>query len=115
LSVRRYLELKRVFYCAHRCNGVDRRANTAETLSKDPPLARIAPAQDRLKPAPHGAACPRLLNRAGVNLNINAQMPFNASDWIYGDTSDGDSPFGLPASLRHAEGHVAGHAMRPTG
>jgi hypothetical protein len=115
LGVGWYLELKRVLYCEYRCDRVDRGADTAEALGENTPLARIAPAQDCFKPALHGTACPSLFHRTCIDLNINAHIPFNASDWVYYDTSDGVPPFGLPASFCHGERHFMGHAMRPMG
>ena len=100
LRVRRNLELERIFHGAHRGHGVDRGANSAEALRKDPAFAGIAPLQNRLNSAPHGAACPCLLHAAAIDLDIDAQMPFDAGYRVDSDAGHGVSPFALAAARR---------------
>jgi hypothetical protein len=79
LRVRRNLELESIFYGAHRGHGVDRCAHSTEALRENPSFARIAPAQDRLNAAPHRAASPSSLHGSAIDLDVDSQVPFDAS------------------------------------
>src|SRR5208283_711925 len=100
LRVCRNFELERIFYSTHRGHGMDRGANPTESLRKDPAFPGIAPLQNRLNSAPHGAACPCLLHAAIVDLDIDAQMPFNASYRVDSDAGHGFSPSEVAAWRR---------------
>ena len=65
-----------------RCQRVHHGAHAADALRPDPGLARIAPLQDQLDAAKHRARTPGIGDLAAVHLGFNAQMAFNASDWI---------------------------------
>jgi hypothetical protein len=61
---------------------MDSRADAAEALGKHPALARVATAQDGFEASPHRAAGPRLVYHTTVNLDIDAQMTFDAGNGI---------------------------------
>src|SRR5208337_154059 len=94
------LELKGVFNGAHRGHGMDRGANSTEALRKHPAFTGVAPLQNRLNAAPHGAACPCLLHATAIDLDIDAQVTFNASYWVDSDSGHGVSPFDWAAWRR---------------
>src|SRR5208282_4962705 len=98
LRVCRNLELERIFNGAHRGDGVDRGANSAEALRKNPAFAGIASEQNRLDSAPHGAARPCLLHGAPIDLDVDAQVPFDASYRVYRDASHNVFPSGSAAA-----------------
>src|SRR5208283_2684462 len=100
LRVRRNLELERILYGAHRGYGVDRGANSTEALRKNPAFAGIAPEQNRLDSAPHGATRPCFLHGAPIDLDIDAQVPFDASYRVYRDAGHNVSPSGSAAPRR---------------
>src|SRR5919109_1157584 len=60
-------------------------AHPADALREDPRLARIAAAQDRLDAAPHRARRPGVLHLPPVDLEVDAQVPFDAGDGVDGD------------------------------
>src|SRR5581483_1305567 len=61
------------------------RAHAAEALCKEPRISRIAPTQNLLDAAPHGARSPCIADDIVVDLNVDAEVSFNSSDRINGD------------------------------
>src|SRR5208282_1362546 len=118
LRVRRNLELERILYGAHRGYGVDRGANSAEALCKNPAFAGIASEQNRLDSAPHGAARPCFLHGAPIDLDIDAQVPFDASYRVYRDASHDVFPSGSAAGVARAQNlkmqYIANLSKPPT-
>src|SRR5579872_848076 len=63
-----------------------RSAHTAKPLREQPRITGIAPAQNLLDTAPHGARSPCIADRIVVNLDINAEVSFDSGDGINGDS-----------------------------
>ena len=78
LGIRRNFKLQCVFHGPNGGHRVDGSAHAAEALGKDPTFPGIAPFENGLDTAPHGAASPSLLNSAGLDFNVNAQVAFNS-------------------------------------
>ena len=77
--------LQGVFHGTHRSDGVHRGADPADALRDGPGVARIASQQDQFHPAPHLAGRPGFVDLAAIDVDIDAQMAFNAGDRINGD------------------------------
>ena len=71
---------------------MNRGANSTEALRKYPTFARIATAQNGFESAPHGATRPSLLDAATIDLDVDAQVAFNASHRVDRDAGH-RSPF----------------------
>jgi hypothetical protein len=82
LSVEWHAETESVLDRAHRRESMHRCTHAAEALSEDPGLARIAPAQDGLDAAPHGATCPGFADGAAIDFRVDTQMAFDAGHRI---------------------------------
>ena len=67
---------------------MDGRADATETLRKHPAFTGIAATQNLFQATPHGATGPGFLDCPTIDFDINAQVPFDASDWI-APTSNG--------------------------
>ena len=61
--------------------------------AKTQPSRGSRPLQNRLDAAPHGAARPCLLHAAAVDLDVDAQVTFDASYRVDSDAGHGVSPF----------------------
>src|ERR1039458_188404 len=81
-SVVRDLNAKSVLDGADRGQRVHGGADAADALRPDPAFARSAPAQDQFDPAEHGAGAPGIRDAASVDLRLDAEVAFNASDRI---------------------------------
>ena len=87
LGVVRNLVFERIFHRAHRGDAVHQGAHAADALGEGPGIARVAPAQDDLDAAHHGAGAGGLGDDAvGVGFGLDAQMAFDAGDGIDNDS-----------------------------
>jgi hypothetical protein len=82
LRVERDLQAERVLHRADRGDRVHRRADAADALGEDPGVARVAPPEDGLDAAPHGPAGPRVLDRAALHLDVDAEVTLDPRDGI---------------------------------
>ena len=78
LRVARNLELQRVLDCPHRGDRVHRGTDAAEALGEQPRVTGVAPLEDALDPSKHLPRRPGLRHPAAVDLDVDAQVAFNA-------------------------------------
>ncbi len=90
VRVRRNLVAQRVLNGAHRGDAMHQRANAADALCERPRVARVAPAQDDLEPAHHGACAVGLRDAAlRVGRRLDAQVALDARDRVDDDPRRG--------------------------
>jgi hypothetical protein len=82
LGVQRHFHLQGVLDRAHRGDGMHRGAHAADALGDGPGVARVAAEQDQFDAAPHLAGGPGLLDAAAVDIDVDAQVAFDAGDRI---------------------------------
>ena len=82
LGVGRDHDAQCVLHRAHRGQRMDGGADAASPLGKSPRVARVAPFQDDLQPAHHGARAERVRDFSVLHLDLNAQVPFNSGDRV---------------------------------
>src|SRR5450432_3329223 len=82
LRVGRNLQLESILHGAHAGHGVDGGAHAAEALSKQPRFTRVAPEDNVLNAAPHGAACPGFGYLTAIHLGVNPKVTFNPCNWV---------------------------------
>ena len=79
-----HLDANGIFNGIHRCQGMYAGAYSANTFDKGPGIARVAPLQNDLQSAEHGAAG----NRVGddillINVHFTTHMAFNAGYGVH--------------------------------
>ena len=84
-GIRRDFNFQGIFNSSHGAECMYRRSNTTDALGESPGIPGIAPLQDDLDAAEHGAAAPRFGHLSAVNLNFKPQVAFDARDGIYGN------------------------------
>ncbi len=86
LRVQRNLQLQRVFHRSNAGHRVNRSADSAKALGKEPCIPRIAATQNLFDAAPHGARSPRVGDRVIVDLHVDAEVSFDSGDGINRDS-----------------------------
>src|SRR5512133_571257 len=76
LGIGRDLDSEGVLDCPHRSDGMNGRADAAETLGPVPGVTRITGMKDLLYTAEHGGRAPGVGNNTVVHLGLDAQMSF---------------------------------------
>ena len=82
LCVDRHLDVEGVLDGADRADGMDGRADAAESLRVRPGILWLSAFEDHLDPPPHLGRGPSLGNLAAVHLDVNSQVAFDAGDGI---------------------------------
>ncbi len=104
LRIRRYAVIQRIFHRPDRGQPVHQRAHAADALCEGPGIARVAPLQNDLDAAHHGAGRPGLCNAIAIHLRLDAQVPLDAGYRINNDTFTHSRCLSLYLSLPAGEG-----------
>jgi hypothetical protein len=84
-SVVRDGDAEGILNCSHGADGVYGRSDPADALGKYPRVARVASGHDQLDTTEHHPSAPGIDNVPVLDLNLDAQVAFDARDWIDGD------------------------------
>ncbi len=82
LRVQRHFHVQGILHRTHRRDRMDRGAHAADALGDGPGVARVAAEQDQFDAAPHLARGPGLPDAAAIDIDVDAQVAFDAGDGI---------------------------------